>query len=528
VDIWAIGCILGELTDGQPLFPGENEIDQLFCIQKILGPLTPDQGESFQKNPRFIGMKFPEMIKPETLEKRYLGKLSKKALSFMKQCLRMDPGQRITSSQALQHSYFDGIRDVEESAAPNQNCRIESANASIISNNQTVLSINPKNKGNLNATMNSPSNFNSQKSIQQANISNAKLENIAMEQQLKGFPIQRKNVHESNIINPRPAPVDKNSDRSSSLNKNAVKLEKLQQTYDPRRKKDSINHSQQAHSVVPNKKGKNLEQSEHIEGNFLIPDVFLKTKYGSSTQYNYDIQEITGDDSRNIVSKKIEPTSTQKEFRDTQPNFSKKKEENARNGEKSPIMYVNLAIGGDETPKKVVQIGLKKSQMTPTQLQQRKNKFNNTTYGSFGDMTESHGRNPKLDKTKSSFKTPKNHTVHVDQNPENELCKTESGQILQEGVEPSYQSATSQFPYLHGKNLSDKANSNPLEVLYGQSKVPVGWKGGKVSVLQTQHGPMEIIEAEPGQYNIVVNANTYNYTFNGSPNSWNIKNKKKN
>lgn len=32
VDIWAIGCIMGEITDGDPLFPGESEIDQLFCI----------------------------------------------------------------------------------------------------------------------------------------------------------------------------------------------------------------------------------------------------------------------------------------------------------------------------------------------------------------------------------------------------------------------------------------------------------------------------------------------------------------
>jgi|TARA_B110000305_G_C19089220_1_gene469967 cyclin-dependent kinase-like len=41
VDIWAIGCIMGELTDGEPLFPGESEVDQLFEIQKILGALTP-------------------------------------------------------------------------------------------------------------------------------------------------------------------------------------------------------------------------------------------------------------------------------------------------------------------------------------------------------------------------------------------------------------------------------------------------------------------------------------------------------
>lgn len=41
VDIWAIGCIMGEICDGDALFPGESEIDQLFCIQKIMGKLTP-------------------------------------------------------------------------------------------------------------------------------------------------------------------------------------------------------------------------------------------------------------------------------------------------------------------------------------------------------------------------------------------------------------------------------------------------------------------------------------------------------
>lgn len=42
VDIWAVACIMAELIDGQPLFPGENEIDQLFLIQKTLGSLTPE------------------------------------------------------------------------------------------------------------------------------------------------------------------------------------------------------------------------------------------------------------------------------------------------------------------------------------------------------------------------------------------------------------------------------------------------------------------------------------------------------
>lgn len=59
IDIWAVGCIMGELIDGNPMFPGENELDQLFLIQKTLGRLTPDHEETFLKNPRFLGMKFP-------------------------------------------------------------------------------------------------------------------------------------------------------------------------------------------------------------------------------------------------------------------------------------------------------------------------------------------------------------------------------------------------------------------------------------------------------------------------------------
>ena len=57
VDMWSVGCILGELSDGQPLFPGESEIDQLYTIQKVLGPLPPEQMKLFYSNPRFHGLR---------------------------------------------------------------------------------------------------------------------------------------------------------------------------------------------------------------------------------------------------------------------------------------------------------------------------------------------------------------------------------------------------------------------------------------------------------------------------------------
>lgn len=66
----------------------------------------------FIKNPRYVGLKFPDISKPESIERRYLGKLSKKALTFMKSLLKMDPKDRPTISEAMAHPYFDGIREL--------------------------------------------------------------------------------------------------------------------------------------------------------------------------------------------------------------------------------------------------------------------------------------------------------------------------------------------------------------------------------------------------------------------------------
>lgn len=107
--MWAIGCILGEVSDGKPLFPGDSEVDQLFIIQKTLGPLTNEFLDMFSINPRFSGLKFPDMSRPETLQKKYVGKLSKRSLNIMKLLLMMEPKERPTAEDCLQHPYFEGL-----------------------------------------------------------------------------------------------------------------------------------------------------------------------------------------------------------------------------------------------------------------------------------------------------------------------------------------------------------------------------------------------------------------------------------
>ena len=111
VDYWAIGCIMGELADGEPLFPGENETDQLHCIQKILGNLPQDQVDMFYKNPLYNGKTLLDIDRPETLERRYMGKLPKIAISFMKGLLELDPKKRLNGKTVFNHPYFDNFMD---------------------------------------------------------------------------------------------------------------------------------------------------------------------------------------------------------------------------------------------------------------------------------------------------------------------------------------------------------------------------------------------------------------------------------
>lgn len=49
IDMWSLGCILAELHTGYPLFPGENEQEQLACIMEVKG--VPDR-ELMEKGSR--------------------------------------------------------------------------------------------------------------------------------------------------------------------------------------------------------------------------------------------------------------------------------------------------------------------------------------------------------------------------------------------------------------------------------------------------------------------------------------------
>lgn len=164
VDIWAIGCIFGEISDGQPLFPGESEIDQLYIVQKIIGPLTAEHLELFMSNSRFAGLKFPDMTRPETLQKKYMGRLSKRAIGLMRRMLSMEPRERPTSSACQTDPYFENLDMGGQLIGNPTNLNSQRLNQIVSTNGNTI------NSNNINTSNNNNNNNNNIITTNNANV----------------------------------------------------------------------------------------------------------------------------------------------------------------------------------------------------------------------------------------------------------------------------------------------------------------------------------------------------------------------
>ena len=118
IDIWAIGCLLAELTTGQPLFPGESDLRTLqYILGTIGGKLTDKQKTVLENNPIFTGMDaVKSCVAASTISnlEQKLPHLSSDAMDFLKSCLAIDPSERPTCSQLLRHKYFEGDHELFE------------------------------------------------------------------------------------------------------------------------------------------------------------------------------------------------------------------------------------------------------------------------------------------------------------------------------------------------------------------------------------------------------------------------------
>lgn len=116
IDLWGVGCILaGLLLKQEPFFRGRNNPDQLCKIVEVLGindlmtflrkyniPLSPELEEELVQYTGCSARRKPLAGATPTAED---------GLNLLDHLLVYDPDERYTAQQALQHSFFDMVRE---------------------------------------------------------------------------------------------------------------------------------------------------------------------------------------------------------------------------------------------------------------------------------------------------------------------------------------------------------------------------------------------------------------------------------
>lgn len=118
VDIWSVGCIMGEMIRGAVLFPGSDHIDQWNKIIEQLGTpsrdfmrrLQPTVRNYVENRPRYAGYSFEKLF-PDVLFPGDSGEHSRlkatQARDLLSKMLVVDPDKRISVDQALEHPYIN-------------------------------------------------------------------------------------------------------------------------------------------------------------------------------------------------------------------------------------------------------------------------------------------------------------------------------------------------------------------------------------------------------------------------------------
>ncbi|KAI9366435.1 kinase-like domain-containing protein [Pilaira anomala] len=119
IDMWSVGCIAAELYTGLPLFPGENEQEQLGCIMEVMG--LPERHlieRCSRKKLFFDSAGHPRIVANSKGKRRIPGTRSLfQALKchdivfidFIERCLQWDPSKRLTPKEAIQHDFITNL-----------------------------------------------------------------------------------------------------------------------------------------------------------------------------------------------------------------------------------------------------------------------------------------------------------------------------------------------------------------------------------------------------------------------------------
>ncbi|XP_054716645.1 mitogen-activated protein kinase 15-like [Uloborus diversus] len=104
VDLWSVGCIMGEVISGKPLFPGTSTLNQVERIMAALPhPMQADIDSLCTGYAAFVLGRAAN--KPKRLLRTVLLNCSNDAHDLLSKLLALNPNHRMTAKDGLQHAY---------------------------------------------------------------------------------------------------------------------------------------------------------------------------------------------------------------------------------------------------------------------------------------------------------------------------------------------------------------------------------------------------------------------------------------
>ena len=112
MDIWGVGCVFFEILSLFPLFPGDDEIDQVSKIHNILGSPPIELFNKLLSQSSRNDIVYEKKVGVGI--KKFLPHVSSECIDLISKMLIYNPEERITAKQALSHVYFKDLVEQEQ------------------------------------------------------------------------------------------------------------------------------------------------------------------------------------------------------------------------------------------------------------------------------------------------------------------------------------------------------------------------------------------------------------------------------